>query len=59
MDKLRKLWPYHPDDKSTWKYIDCLVSGDYGQVRRVRKWILNPDFAYRHLDPHDSENDHV
>lgn len=47
----KMLWPYKNDDKSTWKYIDCEIGGEK-QKRFIKEWILNPDFAYKHLDPH-------
>ena len=41
-------WPWSCNDITTWKYIDCHVSERNGIT--VFKWILNPDFAYAHLD---------
>jgi hypothetical protein len=54
MSKLRMLWPYDRDNTATWKYIDCIIVGEHsrGNNRFVKQWILNPNFAYKHLDPH-------
>ncbi len=48
--KEMQKWPWNPYDKTTWKYIDCLITGQTAGKLRVSEWILNPDFAYKHLD---------
>jgi hypothetical protein len=44
-EPLPRRWPWNPQDKRTWKYIDFIVRGNV-----IVKWIENPDFAYKHLD---------
>lgn len=48
--KLKKYWTYNINDEKTWKYIDCIVDKKDG-VAYVKRWILNPNFAYKHKDP--------
>jgi len=48
--KLKKLWPYNYNDKRTWKYSTCEISGR-GNDLYVSKWVLNPHFIYKKLDP--------
>lgn len=53
-DKLKMLWPYSNKDGATWKYKDCIINGHKDRqkdTRFVKKWILNPGFKYKHLDP--------
>lgn len=47
-DPLPKLWQYHEDDKTTWRYINCVIGGKSGRLY-VSKWIENPEFKYLHL----------
>lgn len=54
--KLKMLWPYKHDDVTTWKYLDCVLSGEYCRRKIVHRWILNPDFKYKHLDPEYSRS---
>lgn len=51
-NKLKRYWNYDKDDTSTWKYIDCKIKFKEGNRFFFRKWILNPNFAYKHLDPY-------
>jgi hypothetical protein len=48
--ELKPLWPYDYEDKTTWKYSDCILTKGL-KHRLVKKWILNPEFKYKHLDP--------
>ena len=41
------LYPYSYEDKSTWAYLDCKISGK-GKNRQI-EWIKNPKFKYAHL----------
>lgn len=45
---IARKWPWDAYDTNTWKYIDFEVIGK-GKNQKI-KWILNPDFAYKHLD---------
>ena len=49
--KMFQLWPNKKDDTTTWKYIDCILESDGSGGRKLRKYILNPEFKYKHLDP--------
>ena len=52
MDDFKKLWPHDKDDKTTWKYCDVIIGGNKDKkTLYVKKWVLNPDFKYKHLDP--------
>jgi hypothetical protein len=49
---LQPYWKYEFEDKTTWKYIDCVIGGSHHTSKIfVKQWILNPDFKYKHLDP--------
>lgn len=48
---LKKLWPHKPDDETTWKYSDVIISGERKGKRFIKEWVLNKDFKYKHLDP--------
>ncbi len=47
---LPTLWKYKADDITTHKYKECIVRGDIKSGTCTVKWILNPDFLYRHLE---------
>lgn len=47
-------WNYDPNDITTWKYI-CEQQTNPHRKKNLR-WILNPEFKYKHLDP--LNNDH-
>ena len=45
-----RLWDYDHEDKTTWAYLDChVIRNNLGKSVRVVKWIVNPDFKYKHL----------
>ncbi len=46
--RLKPLWRYKEDDKSTWLYSGCKVYKKTNNDFHVT-WIKNPDFAYSHL----------
>lgn len=49
-DKLKflpKLYNFNYDDKTTWAYSGCLISGS--EKDPVVTWIKNPKFKYSHL----------
>jgi hypothetical protein len=50
MSKLKKLWPYDINDKTTWKYSGFKTIEMNGR-KFFHRWQLNPKFAYKHLDP--------
>jgi len=45
---LPRLWTYDNKDVSTWKYLDCIISGKEG-AWYVSRWIENPNFKYKYL----------
>ena len=49
-NKLTPLWHHDQKDESTWKYLDCEIGGEKGK-RFIRRWIINCNFKYKHLDP--------
>jgi len=55
------LWKYQHDDKTTWKYIDVQITGSIVRgTAFVKKWVLNPDFKYKHLDKnYEGDINHV
>lgn len=44
-----RKWPWHCRDLSTWKYINFEVLKD-AEGNSYIHWIINPHFAYKHLD---------
>lgn len=47
---LKMLWPYCYEDKTTWKYKDCIIQRDGKGNDYVNKWIYNDKFMFSHLD---------
>lgn len=48
---LHPLWIYNQKNTDTWKYLDVIIGGDIDKrTAYVRRWVLNPDFKYKHLD---------
>lgn len=47
-EPMPRLWNYIHEDKTTWKYIDCIIAGK-DSAPYVSKWIRNPEFKYGYL----------
>lgn len=56
MSRLNPIWYYDSEDKTTWKYLSFNVNYRKNIKEPFITWIPNPNFKFKHLDPHYSNS---